>query len=53
MPKKPGLTRLEHEELGTKLKQLRDEVLRIVLFLEAAYAKQSPCARLSYEPLRP
>jgi hypothetical protein len=48
MPTKPGLTRREHEELGTKLKQLRDEALRIALFLETAYAKQSSCARLSY-----
>jgi hypothetical protein len=48
MPTKPGLTREEHEELGTKLKQLRDEALCIALFLETAYAKQSPCARLSY-----
>jgi hypothetical protein len=47
MPIKPGLTREEHEELGIKLKQLRDDVLRIALFLEAAYAKQSSCARLS------
>jgi hypothetical protein len=45
---KPRLTREEHEELGTKLKQLRDDVLCIALLLEAAYAKQSPCARLSY-----
>jgi hypothetical protein len=49
MPTKPGLTRTEHEELGAKLKQLRDEALRIVLVLEAAYAKQSPCARLSFQ----
>jgi hypothetical protein len=48
MPTKPGLTRVEHEELGILLKQLRDEALRIALFLEAAYAKQSSCARLSY-----
>ena len=48
MPIKPGLTRREHEELGTKLKQLRDDVLCIALLLEAAYAKQSSCARLSY-----
>jgi hypothetical protein len=48
MPTKPGLTREEHEELGTKLKQLRDDVLCIALLLEAAYAKQSSCARLSY-----
>jgi hypothetical protein len=48
MPIKPGLTREEHEELGTKLKQLRDDVLCIALVLEAAYAKQSSCARLSY-----
>jgi hypothetical protein len=48
MPTKPGLTRVEHEELGIKLKQLRDEALRIALFLEAAYAKQSSCVRLSY-----
>jgi len=47
MPTKPGLTREEHEELGVRLKQLRDEALRIALFLETAYAKQSPCARLS------
>jgi hypothetical protein len=48
MPTKPGLTKMEHEELGAKLKQLRDEALRIALFLETAYAKQSSCARLSY-----
>jgi hypothetical protein len=48
MPTKPGLTRLEHEQLGRILKQLRDEALRIALFLETAYAKQSSCARLSY-----
>jgi hypothetical protein len=48
MPTKPGLTRQEHEELGRILKQLRDEALRIALVLEAAYAKQSPSARLSY-----
>ena len=48
MPTKPGLTRLEHEELGAKLKQLRDEVLRIALHLETAYSKTSPRARLSY-----
>jgi hypothetical protein len=48
MPTKPGLTRLEHEELGAKLKQLRDEALHIALVLETAYAKQSPCTRLSY-----
>jgi hypothetical protein len=29
MPTKLGLTRMEHEELGAKLKQLRDEVLRM------------------------
>jgi hypothetical protein len=45
---KPGLTKLEHEELGRILKQLRDEALRIAFFLETAYAKQSSCARLSY-----
>ena len=48
MPTKPGLTRVEHEELGILLKQLRDEALRIALVLETAYAKQSSCARLSY-----
>jgi hypothetical protein len=48
MPTKPGLTREEHEELGAKLKQIRDEVLRISLQLDIAYAKMSPCARLSY-----
>jgi hypothetical protein len=48
MPTKPGLTRLEHEELGVRLKQLRDEALRIALQLETAYSKTSPCARLSY-----
>jgi hypothetical protein len=48
MPTKPGLTRLEHEELGILLKQLRDEALRIALQLENAYSKGSPCARLSY-----
>jgi hypothetical protein len=47
MPTRPGLTRQEHEELGTKLKQLRDDVLCIALILETAYAKQSSCARLS------
>ncbi len=39
MPTKPGLTRMEHEELGAKLKQLRDEVLRISQQLETAYPK--------------
>ena len=48
MPTKPGLTRQEHEALGTKLKQLRDEALRIALFLETAYPKLSTSARLSY-----
>jgi hypothetical protein len=48
MPTKPGLTRLEHEELGATLKQIRDEVLRISRQLETAYSKTSPCARLSY-----
>jgi hypothetical protein len=48
MPTKPGLTRQEHEELGIQLKELRDEALRIALLLETAYAKLSPCARLSY-----
>ena len=48
MPTKPGLTRLEHEELGAKLKQLRDEALRISMQLDIAYAKSSLCARLSY-----
>ena len=47
MPIKPGLTRMEHEDLGAKLKQLRDEVLHIALQLENAYSKTSPCARLS------
>jgi hypothetical protein len=49
MPIKPGLTRLEHEELGIRLKELRDEVLRISLQLETAYPKLSPPARLSYK----
>ena len=48
MPTKPGLTRLEHEELGKTLKQLRDEVLHISRQLDTAYAKQSAWARLSY-----
>src|SRR5918996_2660499 len=48
MPTKPGLTRQEHEELGAKLRQLRDEALRIALVLKTAYAKHSPCVRLSY-----
>jgi hypothetical protein len=39
---------MEHEELRILLKQLRAEALRIALFLETAYAKQSSCARLSY-----
>jgi hypothetical protein len=47
MPTKPGLTRLEHEELGATLKQHRDEVLRISQQLETAYPKLSPAARLS------
>jgi hypothetical protein len=38
---------MEHEELGAKLQQLRDETLRIAFLLEATYAKQSSCARLS------
>jgi hypothetical protein len=49
MPTKPGLTRLEHEELGAKLKQIRDEVLRISQQLETAYPKLSAAARLSYK----
>ena len=49
MPIKPGLTRQEHEELGAKLKQLRDEVLRISVQLDAAYPKLSAAARLSYK----
>jgi hypothetical protein len=44
---KPGLTRLEHEELGATLKQIREEVLRISQQLETAYPKLSPAARLS------
>ena len=48
MPTKPGLTRMEHEELGAKLKQLRDEALRISLQLDTAYSKTSPCVILSY-----
>ncbi len=48
MPIKPGLTRVEHEELGATLKQTRDEVLHISRQLDTAYAKMSPCARLSY-----
>jgi hypothetical protein len=47
MPTKSGLTRLEHEELGMRLKQLRDEALRISLYLDTAYSKTSTCARLS------
>jgi hypothetical protein len=47
MPTKPGLTRTEHEELGIKLKQLRDEVLRISQQLDTVYPKLSPAARLS------
>ena len=49
MPTKPGLTRREHEELGETLKQLRDEVLRISLQLEAANPKLSAASRLSYK----
>ncbi len=49
MPTKPGLTRLEHEELGILLKQLRDEVLRISVQLDGACPKLSPPARLSYK----
>jgi hypothetical protein len=48
MPTKPGLTRMEHEALGMRLKQLRDDVLHISRQLDTAYAKMSPCARLSY-----
>jgi hypothetical protein len=47
MPTKPGLTRMEHEELGAKLKQLRDEVLCISVLLDSAYPKLSAAARLS------
>jgi hypothetical protein len=47
MPTKPGLTRMEHEELGATLKQIRDEVMRISQQLETAYPKLSPAARLS------
>jgi hypothetical protein len=49
MPIKPGLTRVEHEELGIRLKQLRDELLGISQHLETAYPKLSPAARLSYK----
>ncbi len=49
MPTKQGLTRVEHEGLGAKLKQLREEVLRIAMQLDAAYPKLSPAARLSYK----
>jgi hypothetical protein len=49
MPTKPGLTRREHEELGTALKQLRGELLRIALQLETVYPKLSATARLSYK----
>jgi hypothetical protein len=49
MPTKPGLTRMEHEELGATLTQLRDEVLRISQQLETAYPKLSAAARLSYK----
>jgi hypothetical protein len=38
---------MEHEELGAKLKQLRDEALRISQQLDAAYPKLSAAARLS------
>jgi hypothetical protein len=41
MPTKPGLTKMEHEELGETLRQLRDEVLRISQQLETAYPKLS------------
>ena len=47
MPTKPGLTRMEHEELGATLKQIREELLRICRQLETAYPKLSPAARLS------
>jgi hypothetical protein len=47
MSRKPGLTRLEHEQLGAILKQIRDEVLRISQQLETAYLKLSPAARSS------
>jgi hypothetical protein len=49
MPMKLGLKRVEHEELGARLKQLRDEVLCISRQLETAYPKLSPAARLSYK----
>jgi hypothetical protein len=52
MPTKPGLTRQGHEELGAKLKQLRDEVLRISVQLDTAYPKLSAAARLSYKAAR-
>jgi hypothetical protein len=49
MPIKPGLTRVEHEVLGIRLKELRDELLGISQQLETAYPKLSPAARLSYK----
>jgi hypothetical protein len=49
MPIKPGLTRMEHEELGATLQQLRDEILRISQQLETAYPKLSPAVRVSYK----
>ncbi len=49
MPTKPALTRLEHEALGIRLKELRDEVLRISVQLDTAYPKLSAAARLSYK----
>ncbi len=52
MPIKPGLTRVEHEELGMRLKLLRDEAVRISLQLDIAYSKTSPCGRLSYRAAR-
>ncbi len=52
MPTKLGLTRLEHEELGATLKQVRDEVLSISQHLETAYPKLSPAARLSYKAVQ-
>jgi hypothetical protein len=38
---------MEHEELGAKLKQLRDEALRISQQLDTVYPKLSAAARSS------
>jgi hypothetical protein len=37
MPKKPGLSRDEHTELGAELAQIRDRLVKITVQLSRAY----------------